>query len=170
MCLLSLLAACGNEGTREASPPPSPPPVTTDARLSEPYAYVTPTPPDEVTPIDGVFTRKIGDDLAGPSGACRRCPPYRMEEGLQTLRFERGVFFVDNEITAEKSIDWQSIGHYTVEGSTVTLFNDPNCTTLRGTYEWSLEGGTLILDVVDDPCAFGGLRWRYLTAAPWSAA
>ena len=154
--------------------PPSEPaiderPATTEARRSEPYAYVTPTPPDEATEVDGVYQRVVGDDLAGGSGACRRCPPYRMEEGTQTLRLERGVFFIENEIAAEKSIDWRSIGHYTVEGNTIRLFNDPNCTTIAGSYEWSLQGGELRLEVVDDTCAFGGLRWRYLTAAPWSA-
>ena len=57
-----------------------------------------------------------------------------------------------------------------MQGSRVELFNDPTCPRVRGTYEWSLESGTLTLREVRDPCPFDRLRARYLTAAPWSAA
>jgi hypothetical protein len=138
--------------------------------LAEPYPYTTPTPPATATAIDGEYRRSLGPDQAGGVGPCRRCPPYRLEAAESAITFDGGVFFVENEVAEEGAIDWRSIGHYTVDGDTVTLFNDPNCPQTRGTYRWALANGSLTLEVVDDDCAFGGLRHRYLTASAWTAA
>jgi hypothetical protein len=64
---------------------------------------------------------------------------------------------------------FRTVGHYLVDESTLTLFNDPNCPKTRGTYRWELVAGALTLEVVDDPCPFDLLRARYLVAAPWEA-
>lgn len=136
--------------------------------LTQPYPYTTPTPPARPTAIDGIYARTLGPAEAGPRGPCRRCPPYRLEIADSTLTLATGVFFIENQVEEGKAIDWQSIGHYQVDGDTVVLFNDPNCPQTRGAYRWSLSGGILTLKVVEDECAFGGLRWRYLTAAPWA--
>lgn len=161
--ILALLTACSAPSPGRPSDQPSSP----AARPGDPYPYTTPIPPAVATPLDGTYARHIGPAEAGGAGKCRRCPPYRMEESDQTLSFERGIFRISNEIFDPKSIDWKSVGHFMVDGDTVTLFNDPNCPTTRGTYRWRVPGGTLTLEVVDDPCAFGGLRWRYLTRLPW---
>lgn len=157
--------SCGGQPATAPSPGVASSP---EVGLSEPYPYTTPTPPARPTPIDGVYRRSLGPELAGPRGPCRRCPPYRLETAESTLTLAQGVFFIDNQVEEAKAIDWRSIGHYVVDGDTVTLFNDPNCPRTRGTYHWSRSAGALSLDVVEDECAFGGLRWRYLTAAPWT--
>jgi hypothetical protein len=87
---------------------------------------------------------------------------------MSTLSLRGGVFRITNEVREAGAIDWRSVGHYTVSGDEIVLFNDPNCPQTRGTYRWALTGSLLTLQVVDDDCAFGGLRWRYLTALPWS--
>ena len=165
--LLIAVAACGAPRTaRPGRVPATPSPP--EAGLREPYAYTTPTPPAAPTSADGVYTRSLAKEQAGGAGPCRRCPPYRLEVAESTLTLDQGVFLIENEVDEAKAIDWRSIGHYTVEGDTITFFNDPNCPDTRGSYRWQLLGGTLTLEVVEDECAFGGLRWRYLTAAPWT--
>ena len=164
--LLLLLTACSTSSPSGPLDRPS----TPVAPPGDPYAYTTPTPPAETTPLDGTYARRIGPAEAGGAGKCRRCPPYRIEESDQTLAFERGVFRIANEVFDPKSIDWKSVGHYTLDGNEVTLFNDPNCPATRGTYRWRVANGALRLEVVDDPCAFGGLRWRYLTRLRWKVA
>ncbi|HVM11630.1 MAG TPA: hypothetical protein VM638_04020 [Actinomycetota bacterium] len=159
-----ILAAC------PAGEEPSPTPSVGPTAVSRPYPYTTPTPPAEPTEIDGWYARQVGKDVAGGPGPCRRCPPYRLEVGTATLSFDRGVFRVTNDPAEEGALAWKSVGHYEVEGHEVVIFNDPNCPTARGRYRWALAGGELTLEVVQDDCAFGGLRWRYLTAAAWTAA
>jgi hypothetical protein len=127
------------------------------------YPYTTPTPPSEATLLDGTYTRENDRDVVGGSGKCRRCPPYRLALGRDVLELERGVFRVSHE-----GIGYLAVGHYTLAGNRVTLFNDPNCSAERGTYAWSLEDGVLRLEVVEDDCAFGDVRVRYLTAGPWT--
>ena len=130
----------------------------------QPYPFTTPTPAREPTSLDGVYERPVTEAIAGPPGKCTRCPPYRMELGqVNYLVFDRGVFRVVHEPG-----EWRNVGHAEVDGDTVTLFNDPNCTSTRGTYRWRLAGDVLTLEVVEDDCAFGGLRSRYLTATTWT--
>ena len=89
---------------------------------------------------------------------------------MSTLSLQAGVFRIANEVRESGAIDWRSVGHYTVSGDEIVFFNDPNCPQTRGTYRWSVNGSALAFDVIDDDCAFGGLRWRYLMAVPWSVA
>jgi hypothetical protein len=160
---VSVLAtgACGpGEGSSPAAP------RTDGAEVSpgvpKAYPYTTPTPPSKATPLDGRYTRENGRDVVGGSGKCRRCPPYRLALGQDVLELEKGVFRVSHE-----GIGYLAVGHYTISGGEVTFFNDPNCSAERGTYAWSLEEDVLRLEVVVDDCAFGDVRVRYLTAAPW---
>lgn len=156
----SLAVAVACSGPTEAHDPAISPRATATI---EPYPYTTPTPPAEATALDGTYARTIAEEDVGPPGKCRRCPPYRLEVGPNTLTLEAGVFHVSNEATG-----WGSVGHFTVAGDEIRIFNDPNCPTQPGVYGWTLEGGALTLEVVNDPCAFGGLRSRYLTKVPWS--
>jgi hypothetical protein len=105
----------------------------------------------------------VGEDVVGGAGKCRRCPPYRLATGTDVLELDRSVFRVFHRGTG-----YMAVGHYTVDGDRVTFFNDPNCSSVRGTYAWTLEGGVLSLRVVEDACAFGNVRIRFMTAAPWS--
>jgi hypothetical protein len=182
LAVLVVAAGCGPDARPESAPSPSvsatsddcgPPneeaavtdhwPVPPECEL-EPYPYVTPTPALEATALDGVYERGVTGRLAGPAGKCRRCPPYRMERGqTNLLMLDRGVFRV-----VHRPGEWQNVGHFEVDGDTVSFFNDPNCTLTRGAYAWELEGDTLTMRVVEDECAFGGLRARYLTATTWT--
>lgn len=161
-----LLAAC-SDGRPEGRRTPS---VRSTAGLSQPYPYTTPTPPTTPTAADGEYQRTVTEKEAGGLGPCRRCPPYRLEIGTATLSLHAGVFRITNEVQEAGAIDWRSVGHYTVSDDRIVFFNDPNCPQTRGTYRWSLTGSRLTLDVIEDDCAFGGLRWRYLMAVPWSVA
>ena len=180
--LLTLLAACGGEARPLADPSPTasrtsegcaPPneeaavtdhwPVPPECEL-QPFAYVTPTPPPDPSPLDGEYRREVTARIAGHTGKCRRCPPYRMELGqTNRLLLEDGVFRVVHEPG-----EFRSVGHFAVDGDTVTFINDPNCPTTRGTYRWRLDGNALTFELVQDDCAFGELRSRYLTATPWA--
>jgi hypothetical protein len=136
--------------------------------ISEAYPYTEPTPPAEPTVADGTYSRTVTEKEAGGAGPCRRCPPYRLEEARSTLSLQAGVFRITNEVREAGAIDWRSVGHYTVSGNEIVFFNDPNCPQTRGTYTWTATGALLAFEVADDDCAFGGLRWRYLTALPWT--
>jgi hypothetical protein len=136
--------------------------------VSRPYPYTKPTPPAEPTAADGTYARSVTEKKAGGRGPCRRCPPYRLEVGTSTLSLQAGVFRITNQVREAGAIDWRSVGHYTVSGDEIVFFNDPNCPQTRGTYRWSVSGTRLTFDVIEDDCAFGGLRWRYLMASPWA--
>ena len=163
---LLLAASCSTD-----SPSPEPSPVgspTGDPDLwrtdpEEPYAFVTPVPPLEPTPIDGTYHR---DFTPGSKPVpCRRCAPYRLDRGPSTFELTEGRFRL-----VHQGNDFRSQGHYLVEGERLILFNDPECPTTRGVYRWHIEGELLLtLDEVDDPCPFDFLRARYLAAAPWEA-
>jgi hypothetical protein len=165
----AILIACIGTGCFDAEPERrrTPSPRTTTG-LSEPYPYTTPTPPATLTAADGTYERTVTEKEAGGLGPCRRCPPYRLEIGTSTLSLQKGVFRITNEVEEAGAIDWRSVGHYTVSGDEIVLFNDPNCPQIRGSYRWTRAASTLTLDVIDDDCAFGGLRWRYLMAVPWA--
>jgi hypothetical protein len=157
--------AAGACGPGESTKPATPRTDGTEASPGVPqaYPYTTPTPPSETTPLDGTYTRENGRDVVGGSGKCRRCPPYRLALGEDVLDLERGVFRVSH-----RGIGYLAVGHFVVSGGEITFFNDPNCSAERGTYAWSLQEDVLRLEVVEDDCAFGDVRVRYLTAAPWS--
>jgi hypothetical protein len=162
------------------SPSRSPAPGTADEqlvaeRLGElppsllPYPFTTPTPAPVPTEIDGTYLLILTlDDLGGdPSHVlpfpCVRCLPYAREPGISTLIFFDGVYFVDHQISG-----FHSKGHYEVDGNTLTLFNDANCTGVRGTYRWQLEAGSLRLEAVDDTCAYEGERPFDLASNVWT--
>ena len=48
------------------------------------------------------------------------------------------------------------------------IFNDPYCPENTGDYRWSTADGRLLLETVDDPCAFD-LRAENLTGQSWQA-
>jgi hypothetical protein len=164
--LACVAAACSSQAPAPRSSTPSP---SADQGLSQPYPYTRPTPPPQATPVDGIYERSVTEREAGPPGPCRRCPPYRLEIGEATLSLEKGVFRLTNDVRDPNAIDWRSVGHYEVSGEEIVFFNDPNCTKTRGSYRWSQVGRVLSFEVIDDECAFGGLRWRYLSALPWNA-
>ena len=77
------------------------------------------------------------------------------------FHLDKGVFRVFHEITG-----WHTLGSFTVSGDRVEFFNDPHCIDAVGIYTWKLEAGQLVLEVVEDECAFG-LRTKNLTHLPW---
>lgn len=157
-----LLASSCSSGTPQGAVRPTGDPQAwrTDAR--EPYPFVTPVPPRSPTPIDGLYHRNY---RRGPKPIpCRRCAPFRLGRGDSTLELRDGRYSVTHELAG-----FTSRGHYVIENDRLELFNDPNCPETRGRYSWRLEGGTLALDPIDDPCAFDLLRAQYLSAAPWRA-
>ena len=150
ICFALLLASC----TDEAAPP---------ARAThDPYPYTTPTPPSEPTPLDGIYVRTVTAEVLGGAGACRRCPPYRLAIGEDVLGFENGVFEVYH-----RGSGYLSVGHFTTDGSSVTLFNDANCPQDRGTYGVTSTDRVLSLAAINDACAYDGVRVQFLTAVPW---
>lgn len=133
-----------------------------------PYPYTDPAPPPVATPIDGTYMLILTlEDLGGANNAlpfpCRRCLPYARDPGVTTLIFFQGAYFVDHQMAA-----FHATGHYTVEGNRLTLFNDPNCSRERGTYSWTLRGGSLHLGVIDDTCAYEGERATDLATDAWT--
>ncbi|HEY7666951.1 MAG TPA: hypothetical protein VIE12_02380 [Actinomycetota bacterium] len=133
----------------------------------EPYAYTRPGPPRETTPIDGTYLRvltidEVGGPLVGLPYRCLRCIPFRRDAGLSTLIFFEGRYFLEHQISG-----FRASGHFTVDGATLTLYNDSNCSSMEGTYRWSRAKGRLRLRVIDDPCPFDELRTADLTFRPW---
>ena len=158
---LVLVSSC-TSGTpqRAAESTGDPSAWRTDDR--EPYPFVTPVPPRSPTPLDGLYHRNYAQ--GSEPIPCRRCAPFRLDRGDSTLEMLQGRYYVIHELA-----DFTTRGHYVVEGDRLELFNDPNCPETRGQYTWRLEGGSLTLEAIDDPCAFDLLRARYLSAAPWQA-
>ena len=124
-----------------------------------PYPYATPLPPAQATILDGTYTRF--DPREGERAPCRRCPAYPPEGGTWMFHLDKGVFRVFHEITG-----WHTLGSFTVSGDRVEFFNDPHCIDAVGIYTWKLEAGQLVLEVVEDECAFG-LRTKNFTHLPW---
>lgn len=157
LVMVAVLASCGGEADRPA-------PRATAIEVPNPYPFVTPTPAAEPSALDGTYVRAVPDEAAGPVGKCRRCPPYRLERGdTNTLTIEAGVFRVRHRLS-----DWTSSGHVFVGEGSIRLINDPNCSRGTGEYGWRLDGDALTFRLIEDDCAFAGLRSRYLTAAPWT--
>jgi hypothetical protein len=134
----------------------------------EPFDH-DPAPPLERTSLDGFYLRIVQlDQVGGPRLGlpfhCRRCPPYRVDPGVETLLLHRGRYWMEHQMSG-----FRAYGHYEVAGDRVTLFNDPNCSMTRGRYRWSRTGATLSFDVLDDPCAFEGERAHDLMFSEWTA-
>jgi hypothetical protein len=128
-----------------------------------PFAYATPLPPSLPTALDGLYTRML--PLEGTPTPCKRCAGYRLEGGVWSLYFDKGVMKVFQQDT-----DFEAVTSYSVSGNELTVFNDPYCEediTMAGKYTWQKNGDTLILQVVSDPCAIG-LRAKNLTATQWT--
>ena len=120
----------------------------------EPFDYRD-APPLERTPVDGSYVRivtldQLGGSVAGMPTHCRRCVPYEIDPGLETLTLYRGRYYVDHQLTGRRAL-----GHYVVDGDEVRFFNDPNCSSTTGVYRWELRGRTLSFVGVADPCPFG---------------
>lgn len=152
ICLSIIIGSCAGR----ANPPPA------GSTGHDPYPYTTPTPPPEPTPIDGIYARIVAAEVVGGAGDCRRCPPYRLAVGEDILGFEKGVFEVFQWGTG-----YLSVGHYTTDGSALTLFNDPNCPQDRGTYRLVATDERWSFSVVEDSCAYDHVRSRFLTSVPW---
>ncbi len=148
-----------------ATATPAGPTPTADrwAELFErtPYPYTTPLPESADTALDGIYVKV--EQIEGTPTPCRRCPDYKIEGGVWRLSFDNGIFRVYHAVTG-----WRSLGSYAVEQDRLLLFNDPTCHDMVGSYRWSLEGGVLRLEVIEDGCAFQ-LRARNLSSIPWSA-
>ena len=134
----------------------------------EPYPYTDPVPPREATPIDGTYLRirslaDVGGPLVGLPYRCLRCPPYRVDPGITTLIFYEGRYFMHHQLSGFKAL-----GHYTINGDRIRLFNDPNCSAMAGEYSWRLDGGALAFQVIDDACTFGNERAHDLTVVSWT--
>jgi len=136
--------------------------IATPTSESTPFPYTTPLPPLVATPLDGVYT-KI-DPTPGTPVPCRRCPDYLPAPGEWRLQFDRGIYRIYYTGTS-----WRSVGSFTVDGDRLTIFNDPTCHEQVGTYTWKLDGDTLTLQEIDDPCAIH-LRALSLTTQPWTRA
>lgn len=151
----------------------------------EPYPFSEPAPPEESTPIDGRYGRRITVAQAGGRPVyCQRCAPWRLDAGHADLVLENGrLNNTFKPIPTEVNCKSEAIGreckkppgfmvtaHYRVDGDRIEIFNDPNCIGMTGTYEWRLQDGRLIFRLVDDECPFVHLRAKYLTAAPWTQA
>jgi hypothetical protein len=128
----------------------------------EPYPFDVPPPSAVPTAVDGVYTRTVPASLAWAPGKCRRCPPYRLEPGRETLTFVSGRFFV-----AHHPPGFRSSGHFTESDGQIVLFNDANCLGFRGTYSWTIDGGKLLLNAIEDECPYTRLRQRFLMAKAW---
>ena len=177
-----VLAAAANPATTTRSPSPSSPPTPTprgettlvadtldDLPVTlRPYPFAEPAPAPVPTEIDGTYMQILTfEELGGPISSlpfpCRRCLPYARDPGVLTLIFFDGAYFVDHQMSG-----FHATGHYEVDGDGLTLFNDPNCSRVRGTYTWRMDGRSLRLEVVDDPCAFEGERATDLTSGAWT--
>jgi hypothetical protein len=159
VALAFAVGACSS-GANETETPPE---DLWKARAEEPYPFSGEVPPDEPTPVDGVYTRHAPVADVGAPVPCRRCPPYRIYAGTATLRMENGRYHVSQE-----NSEWESLGHYRVDGAMIEFLNDPNCPALEVAYTWALDDGVLTFEIDQDPCAFDNLRGDYLTTYPWT--
>jgi hypothetical protein len=167
------ISSVGDDSPRAAPSTPSVPPTASPSgpieftAQMEPYPY-DPAPPLEPTPVDGFYMRvftveEMGGYHLGIPVHCLRCVPYSVDAGTQTLLLYQGRFFLEHQINR-----FRALGHYVVTGDRIELFNDVNCSRVRGTYRWSLQEHQLTFDLIDDPCPFVDERSHDLTLAPWT--
>lgn len=126
-----------------------------------PVPYASPLPELDVTPLDGTYAKFDPDPPQW--WACLRCADYRQAGGAWRMQFDRGVMRIYYEVTG-----WRSLASYHVSGDRLFLFNDPYCKEATGEYQWKLESGNLILEVMNDPCSFE-LRGLNLSKYPWES-
>ncbi len=124
-----------------------------------PFPYATPLPPEERTPIDGVYA--LFDPAEPQWWNCRRCPDFLAGGGSWRLQFDRGTMHLFYEVTG-----FGSVGSYVVQDDHVFLFNDPHCLYDVGEYTWRFDEAGLVLAEVADACAIH-LRAVNLTRQPW---
>jgi hypothetical protein len=124
-----------------------------------PVAWTTPLPPVERTILDGTFVKVDPDQPEW--WICRRCPDYLPAGGLWKINFDKGVYHI-----YYPTINWRSIGSYTIEGDRIYLFNDPYCQFETGIYKWKLDAGKLTFSEAQDECSFN-LRKANLTKQAW---
>jgi hypothetical protein len=173
--------------TDQPGAPPSPSPSTDGPRTAasylryhpatprepfnenlEPYDY-DPAPPLEETPVDGYYLRIVRlEEVGGPRWGlpfhCRRCPAFRVDPGVETLLLYRGRFWLEHQMSG-----FRAYGHYEVRGDRFTIYNDPNCSQVRGRYRWSRIGRSLSFHVVEDVCPFEDERADDLMFSSWTA-
>jgi hypothetical protein len=124
-----------------------------------PFPYTTPLPPPASTLLDGTYVAQ--DPIQGTRVPCRRCPPYPPEGGTWKLSLDRGIYRLIHPDTG-----WHTLGSYAVDEGVLTLFNDPHCYDLVGTYTWELLEGGLQLKLVEDGCG-RHLRAERFTKLTW---
>jgi hypothetical protein len=128
-----------------------------------PFPYSTPLPPPVPSILDGLYKKTV--PFEGTPVPCKRCAGYRLEGGTWSLYLDRGVYKVFQQDT-----DFSAVGSFVVSDDRITFFNDPYCEEnlqMVGTYTWTLDGNSLVLKAIDDPCSIG-LRARNLTSSPWT--
>lgn len=179
LALAVIVASAGGSSDGGAvAPSVSPSPSVADPiRVSfseqfEPFDYRD-APPLARTSIDGYYVRivtiaALGGAEVGMPMHCRRCVPFEIDPGIETLTLYRGRYFIEHQLTGRRGL-----GHYTVSGRRVRFFNDPNCSRTVGRYAWMTNGSHLTFEALADPCPFGTApddldhRARDLTFTPW---
>lgn len=165
--LAGLLGACASPQPVAAFPADTPTAATAEATRDTWRELVDrqPLDPDgnpmeltEPSPIDGTYGRL--SDIPPQWWRCLRCADYRPAGGLWRLQLDRGVMRIYYALN-----DWRSIAAYRIEGSRLFLYDDLYCDE-EGEYTWSIDSGTLTLNVVNDPCAFE-LRGKNLSEGSW---
>jgi hypothetical protein len=147
------------------TPVPPPTDIWTSLQAVTPKPFSNALPPNESTPIDGIFGKY--DPSLPEWWQCLRCADYRPAGGIWKLRFDRGVMRMYYNVTG-----WHSIASYSVDGDRLHLFNDPYCPQVTGEYRWHIEDRwglaerVLILENIDDPCSID-LRGKNLAAQEW---
>ena len=126
-----------------------------------PFAYHTPLPEPVQSEVDGLYA-KI--DSSPPQWwRCYRCADYRPAGGIWRLQFKDSVMRIYYEVTG-----WRTIASFTTADDRLYIFNDPYCPVEVGEYKWQILDGQLILEAVNDHCAFD-LRAENLSLQPWGA-
>lgn len=110
--------------------------------------------------LDGVYAYL---DPAPPQWwSCLRCAEYRPTGGAWLLEISHGRLTLTDETTG-----WSSHAAVSVQDGMLELFDDPVCLWERGHYAWRFSGRSLLLEPMEDTCAFG-LRGRNLGRGPWA--
>ena len=132
-----------------------------------PYPYVTPTPTQQATELDGTYMKiRTLDQLGGVPEAlpikCLRCAPFQQHPGVTTLVLHQGTYYVEHQMSG-----FRTLGHYVVEGRRLAFFNDVNCTQEHGRYRWTRRGDDLVMSVIRDECS-GTARADDFTRLAWT--
>jgi hypothetical protein len=168
LLILWTVASAGPAEQRPGQTPLASSPVCTEETPAEkwavllqrqPFPYTKELPALERTPLDGTYTKV--DPKKEPQVPCRRCPDYAPEGGIWKIQFDKGVFRI-----IHLSSGWKSIASFVLEGDRLSLFNDPVCHEMTGTYAWRAEGGQIVFRAIEDECAIR-LRAMNLTKQPW---